>query len=137
MVSTHYVDESLDGLCAAFPSYVQTGPARRVIARRNRAERSKVGVVTGGGFGHLPVLAGYVGRGLLNACAVGDVFAGPPSDVCADAIRAAHAGAGVVCVLGNYGGDRMSFSNCEVEWQLRGGFASTARGQKRLSGQGS
>jgi len=85
----HYVDEALDGLCAAFPAYVRGGTAGRVIARQNGAERGKVGVVTGGGFGHLPVFAGYVGRGLLNACAVGDVFAGPPADVCADAIRAA------------------------------------------------
>ena len=89
----HYVDEALDGLCAAFPSYVRSGPGGRVIARQNGAERGKVGVVTGGGFGHLPVFAGYIGRGLLNACAVGDVFAGPPADVCADAIRAADGGA--------------------------------------------
>jgi dihydroxyacetone kinase-like protein len=55
------------------------------------------------------VFAGYVGDGLLSACAVGNVFAGPPADVCAEAIRAADGGKGVVCVLGNYGGDRMSF----------------------------
>lgn len=108
---TNYVDESLEGLCAAFSGYVRTGSTGRVIARRSGADRGKVGVVTGGGFGHLPVFAGYVGHGLLNACAVGDVFAGPPAEVCADAIRAADGGAGVVCVLGNYGGDRMSFAN--------------------------
>ena len=107
----NYVDESLDGLCAAFPGYARTGATGRVIVRGAGVERGKVGVVTGGGFGHLPLFAGYVGSGLLGACAVGDVFAGPPADVCADAIRAADGGAGVVCVLGNYGGDRMSFAN--------------------------
>ena len=112
-----YVNESLDGLCVAFPGYARSGPSSRVIVRQGGATRGKVGVVTGGGFGHLPVFAGYVGEGLLTACAVGDVFAGPPANVCADAIRAANGGAGVVCVLGNYGGDRMSFANAcdEVE----------------------
>lgn len=104
-----YVDESLDGLCAAFSGFTRTGRGGRVIARAAGATRGKVGVVTGGGFGHLPVFAGYVGEGLLGACAVGNVFAGPPADICAEAIRAADGGAGVVCVLGNYGGDRMSF----------------------------
>lgn len=104
-----YVGEALDGLCAAFDGYARTGRDGRVVVRRRVASRGKVGVVTGGGFGHLPVFAGYVGDGLLSACAVGDVFAGPPADVCADSIRAADGGAGVLCVLGNYGGDRMSF----------------------------
>lgn len=104
-----YVDESLDGLCSAFDGYERAGRTGRVIVRRVGPARHRVGVVTGGGFGHLPMFAGYVGGGLLSACAVGDVFAGPPADVCADTIRAAHGGAGVLCVLGNYGGDRMSF----------------------------
>jgi dihydroxyacetone kinase-like protein len=113
----HYVNEALDGLCAAFPAYARSGRTGRVIARAGGAAKGKVGVVTGGGFGHLPVFAGYVGDGLLSACAVGEVFAGPPADVCADSIRAANGGAGVVCVLGNYGGDKMSFANAcdEVE----------------------
>lgn len=112
-----YVDESLEGLCAAFASYDRKGSTRRVITRTESAAKGQVGVVTGGGFGHLPVFAGYVGEGLLSACAVGDVFAGPPVDVCAEAIRAGDGGAGVLCVLGNYGGDKMSFRQAcdEVE----------------------
>src|SRR3954451_5310632 len=101
-----YVDEALEGLCLTWPIYRKSG---RVIARSTGAAKGKVGVVTGGGFGHLPVFAGYVGDGLLTSCAVGNVFAGPPADICADAIRAADGGKGVACVLGNYGGDRMSF----------------------------
>lgn len=107
--SDRYVDEALEGLCAAFPGYRRVGRADRVIVRAAGAAAGKVGVVTGGGFGHLPVFAGYVGEGLLTACAVGNVFAGPPADICAEAIAAADGGAGVLCVLGNYGGDRMSF----------------------------
>src|SRR4249919_2983969 len=66
-----YVDESLDGLCAAFDGYARTGRGGRVIVKSGGPSRHHVGVVTGGGFGHLPVFAGYVGDGLLSACAVG------------------------------------------------------------------
>jgi dihydroxyacetone kinase-like protein len=82
-------------------------------------------VVSGGGFGHLPVFAGYVGTGVLSACAVGEVFAGPPVEVCGEAIRAADAGAGVVCVLGNYGGDRMSFAQACEDFEEEGGKSAT------------
>jgi phosphoenolpyruvate---glycerone phosphotransferase subunit DhaK len=120
-----YVDEALDGLCLAFPTYRRAGRTGRVIARAGGAATGRVGVVTGGGFGHLPVFAGYVGPGLLAACAVGEVFAGPPVEVCGEAIRAADGGAGVVCVLGNYGGDRMSFAQACDEFEDEGGSTTT------------
>lgn len=120
-----YVDEALDGLCAGFDGYRRTGRAGRVIARSDAPVQGKVGVITGGGFGHLPVFAGYVSPGMLDACAVGNVFAGPPSDICADALRAANGKAGVVCVLGNYGGDRMSFAQACDEFEDEGGSSAT------------
>lgn len=105
-----YVDELLDGMCAAHPEhYRQTGTGGRVIARPGKARAGKVGIVSGGGSGHLPVFAGYVGKGLLDACAVGDVFASPSVDQMADAIREANGGAGVLRLYGNYGGDIMNF----------------------------
>jgi dihydroxyacetone kinase-like protein len=121
----HYVDEALEGLCLAYPGYRRAGRTGRVIARAAGPAKGKVGVVTGGGFGHLPVFAGYVGHGLLGACAVGEVFAGPPVEVCGEAIRAADGGAGVVCVLGNYGGDRMSFAQACEEFEDDGGRTAT------------
>jgi dihydroxyacetone kinase-like protein len=120
-----YVDESLAGLCAAFPGYVRVGRASRVITRSAKPIAGRIGVVTGGGFGHLPVFAGYVAEGMLNACAVGNVFAGPPADICGEAIRAADGGAGVLCVLGNYGGDRMSFAQACDEFADDGGETAT------------
>ena len=117
-----YVDEALEGMCAAFSGYRKIG---RVVARAAGAANGKVGVVTGGGFGHLPVFAGYVANGMLSACAVGEVFAGPPVDVCEGAIRAADGGAGVVCVLGNYGGDRMSFATACDAFEDGGGKTAT------------
>ena len=103
-----YVDEMLDGLCAAHPG-VYAQPSPRVIARAGGATPGKVGLVTGGGSGHLPVFGGYVGTGLLDAAAIGDVFASPSAEQMAEAMRRADGGAGVVRLYGNYGGDVMNF----------------------------
>ncbi len=105
-----YVEEMLEGLVAAHPQYYRrAGEAGRVIARAAAPRPGKVGIVSGGGSGHLPVFTGYVGAGLLDACAIGEVFASPSVDQMADAIRAANAGAGVLRLYGNYGGDIMNF----------------------------
>ena len=111
-----YVTEMLEGLCLAHPQYYkQTGPEGRVIVRADGGMKGKVGIVSGGGSGHLPVFTGYVGKGLLDACAIGEVFSSPSVDQMADAIRAAHRGAGVLCLYGNYGGDNMNFDMaCEI-----------------------
>ena len=103
-----YVDETLAGLCAAYPSSYKLAGAR-VLARAGGPVRGKVGIVTGGGSGHLPVFLGYVGEGQLDACAVGNVFAGPRVADCMSAFQAADGGAGVLALYGNYGGDRMNF----------------------------
>jgi phosphoenolpyruvate---glycerone phosphotransferase subunit DhaK len=105
-----YVVEMLEGLCAAHPRYFQrSGAEGRVLARPEAPIAGKVGIVTGGGSGHLPVFTGYLGPGLLDACAIGDVFASPGAEPMADAIRAANGGAGVLRLYGNYGGDVMNF----------------------------
>ena len=105
-----YANETVEGLCAAHPRYYKrTGAEGRVIVRPDAPIEGKVGIVTGGGSGHLPVFTGYLGPGLLDACAIGDVFASPGVDLMADAIRAANGGAGVLRLYGNYGGDNMNF----------------------------
>jgi len=105
-----YVDEMLAGLVAAHPQFYRLhGDSGKVVARANNGRKGKVGIVTGGGSGHLPVFTGYVGEGLLDACAIGDVFASPSSEQMADAIRSADHGAGVLRLYGNYGGDVMNF----------------------------
>jgi dihydroxyacetone kinase-like protein len=105
---SRYVDEMLDGLCAAYPTLVRDPVNARVVRHRTPVSQ-RVGVVTGGGSGHLPLFVGYVGRGLVDACAVGDVFEGPTVDTCRQAIEVADGGRGVLCLFGNYGGDRMNF----------------------------
>lgn len=105
-----YVDEMLAGLTAAHPQYYRLyGDSGKVVARAQAGKAGKVGIVTGGGSGHLPIFTGYVGAGLLDACAIGDVFASPSAEQMADAIRVADSGAGVLRLYGNYGGDVMNF----------------------------
>ena len=105
-----FVNEMLEGLSAAHPGHFRrSGAEGRVLTRPDAPIAGKVGIVTGGGSGHLPVFTGYLGPGLLDACAIGEVFASPGVDLMADAIRAANGGAGVLRLYGNYGGDRMNF----------------------------
>ena len=105
-----YVDEMLEGLCPAHPEYFRrSGPQGRLISRATGVVPRKVGIVSGGGSGHLAVFTGFVGRGLLDACAIGEVFSSPLVDQMAEAIRVANGGAGVLRLYGNYGGDNMEF----------------------------
>ena len=110
-----FVEESIEGLVKSHPDVYAFAPDnKRVITRTTKAS-NKVGVVTGGGSGHLPVFTGYVGKGFLDACAVGSVFASPSVEQIASAIRNADNGNGVLCVIGNYGGDVMNFEMaCEM-----------------------
>lgn len=104
-----YVSEMLEGLVACHPTMKIVGDDQRVIVRSSEIASPKVGVVSGGGSGHLPLFTGYVGEGFLDACAIGNVFEGPSVNSCQDAIRAADHGQGVLLLFGNYGGDRMNF----------------------------
>jgi dihydroxyacetone kinase-like protein len=116
-----YVDEMLQGLCLAHGEALrQIGDDGRVIARTGGAIPGKVGIVTGGGSGHLPVFLGYIGAGLLDACAVGNVFAGPRVADCQAAAEAANGGAGILQLYGNYGGDRMNFDMAQEFLELEG-----------------
>jgi len=106
-----YVNEMLEGLCAAHPGQYRQLPGHpRVVVRAAAPRPGKVGIVTGGGSGHLPMFVGYVGPGLLDACAVGNVFAGQTVADAEVAMRAVSAGAGVLQLYGNYGGDKMNFN---------------------------
>lgn len=101
------VDEALEGFVAAHADLVRLA-SPRVVARRSPAG-GKVGVVVGGGSGHEPAFAGYVGVGLADAAACGNIFASPSADVALEAIRAASSGRGVILAYGNYAGDIMNF----------------------------
>lgn len=107
----HYVPELLEGLLAAHPNRLKAAAGDvHCIVRADAPKQGKVGIVTGGGSGHLPVFLGYVGPGLLDGCAVGDVFASPTIDQMYETTKAVNGGAGVLHLFGNYGGDVMNFA---------------------------
>src|SRR5687768_11146071 len=106
--ASDYVDEMLEGLVLAHPSLSLDGEAKRVVRRTEVARAGKVGIASGGGSGHLPLFTGYVGKGFLDTCSIGNVFEGPNIASCTEAIRLASSGAGVLLLYGNYGGDRMN-----------------------------
>jgi len=105
-----YVDDMLDGLMLYQPGLRRDDVAPRVVYTERSETAPRVGIATGGGSGHLPLFVGYVGSGLVDSCAVGNVFEGPSLLACERAIRRADKGSGVLCLLGNYGGDRMNFA---------------------------
>lgn len=109
-VPADFVDEMLDGVLLAHPEQLKAaGSDRRSLVRFDAPQEGKVGIVTGGGSGHLPVFLGYVGKGLASGVAIGNVFSSPSVDQIMDATRACDGGAGVLYLYGNYGGDVLNF----------------------------
>jgi dihydroxyacetone kinase-like protein len=104
-----FVPEMLDGLIKAHPDQLAYEEDLHCIVRADSPVRGKVALATGGGSGHLPVFLGYVGKGMLDGCAVGDVFASPSADQMYAVTNRIHGGAGVVYIYGNYGGDVLNF----------------------------
>ncbi len=102
------VEDSLRGYLAACPGLLQATAHPRVLRRTGPAVPGRVGVVTGGGSGHEPAFLGYIGPGLLDAVAIGEVFASPTAKSFHAAFQAADSGAGVACLYGNYAGDNMN-----------------------------
>jgi dihydroxyacetone kinase-like protein len=120
------VDEMLEGILAAHGDklYRPEGSPRAVVARHG-PRAGKVALVIGGGSGHEPTFLGFVGKGLADACAVGNVFASPPPQPAIDAAIAASGGAGVLFMYGNYAGDVMNFDMASEMLGLEGVEART------------
>ena len=111
---TDFVPEFLEGIELAYGDKVKLiGDDRRILVRSDQVKNGKVAIVTAGGSGHLPVFLGYVGQGMLDGCAVGNVFASPSSDNMLEMIREVDQGCGTLCLYGNYGGDKMNFRMAE------------------------
>jgi dihydroxyacetone kinase len=105
-----FVPEMLEGLLKAHPGHIAAVEANpQALVRVDAPLLGKVGLATGGGSGHLPVFLGYVGKGMLDGCAVGDVFAAPSADCMYEVTKRINGGKGVLYVYGNYNGDRMNF----------------------------
>jgi len=102
------VQDMLRGILVAHPELRQYETNPRVIGKAKPSPQGRVGIVTGGGSGHEPAFLGYVGPGLVDAVAVGEIFSSPTAKSFFDAFRAADHGAGVACLYGNYAGDNMN-----------------------------
>lgn len=103
------VRDMLDGMVAAHPRLLKNLPGTQIIVRADAPVSGKVGLVSGGGSGHEPAHAGYVGRGMLDAAVVGEVFTSPTPDQVLKAIKAVDSGNGVLLIIKNYSGDVMNF----------------------------
>jgi dihydroxyacetone kinase-like protein len=118
------LDESLDGFAAAHADIVELGADRKFVRRRVLSP-GKVALISGGGSGHEPLHAGFVGHGMLDAACPGQVFTSPTPDQMAAAIEAVDTGAGSLLIVKNYEGDVMNF-------EMAGELAA-AEGRKIMS----
>ncbi|MCG1028863.1 dihydroxyacetone kinase subunit DhaK [Virgibacillus halodenitrificans] len=105
----HAVQDMIKGLVAAYPQQLKQIKGTNVIIRKEAPVANKVGLVSGGGSGHEPAHAGYIGNGMLDAAVVGEVFTSPTPDQVLEAIKAVDSGAGVLLIIKNYTGDVMNF----------------------------
>lgn len=106
------IDEAIEGLVISAPHgnlvKLDTDPAIRIVAR-NDWDKSRVAVISGGGSGHEPAHAGFVGKGMLTAAVCGDLFASPSVDAVFNAIVAVTGEQGCLLIVKNYTGDRLNF----------------------------
>jgi phosphoenolpyruvate---glycerone phosphotransferase subunit DhaK len=103
------VTDALAGMAAAFPHSLSVDVNNKVVTRAGGPVPGKVGLVSGGGSGHEPLHAGYVGYGMLDGACAGEVFTSPVPDQVLLATKAASGGAGVLHIVKNYTGDVLNF----------------------------
>lgn len=113
------VTEMLDGLAYVHSDLVHRLPDFDIIARNEQAP-GQVGLISGGGSGHEPAHAGFVGDGMLSAAIAGAVFTSPTPDQILEAIKEADQGAGVFMVVKNYSGDIMNFEMAQELAEMEG-----------------
>ena len=110
------IAEMIEGMVGAHPDMLRVeGATGRAVVAVDGPRDGKVGIVIGGGSGHEPAFAGYVGRGLADAAAVGNVFASPSPAHIVEAAHAVDGGAGVLMLYGNYTGDVLNFTMAAEE----------------------
>lgn len=114
------VDESMEGFGLAHADHVIVHPDPLFVTRKDAPKAGKVGLVSGGGSGHEPLHAGYVGFGMLDAAVPGAMFTSPTPDAIIPATIAANSGAGVVHIVKNYTGDVLNFETAAEMVQADG-----------------
>lgn len=113
------VDEMIDGMVLSHPELIKRVPETGII-QRTFDKKGKVAIVSGGGSGHEPAHAGFVGKGMLSAAVCGAVFTSPTPDQILEAIKVADEGEGVFLVIKNYSGDIMNFEMAQELAEMDG-----------------
>jgi phosphoenolpyruvate---glycerone phosphotransferase subunit DhaK len=125
----HVVSEMLEGLLLAHPELLKTAENNpKNLVRKDAPVQNKVAVISGGGSGHLPLFLGYIGKGMLDGVAVGEIFASPSSKQILDVTKAVNGGKGVLYLYGNYGGDVMNFDMAGEMAEMEGIETATVIG---------
>ncbi len=105
----YIVEDMVKGYVKAHKDLIKRSEANdRVVQYVNAPVEGKVGLVTGGGSGHEPAFLGYVGKNMMDAVAVGEIFSSPSAQAFYDAFMSVDSGQGVACLFGNYAGDNMN-----------------------------
>ncbi len=107
--------ETIEGLALAYSHILKKLDGIQAVARKDAPVPGKVTVLTGGGSGHEPLFAGYVGRGLPDVSVAGNIFASPPPIPIMSAGRQIHSGRGILFLYGNYSGDMLNFDMAAEE----------------------
>lgn len=106
------VEDTIQGILKAYPNHLRKAKkeSKRALVRQEAPFEGKVGIATGGGSGHIPVFLGYVGKGLADGVAIGNVFSSPSAKEMFTVTKEVNSGEGVLHLFGNYSGDVMNFN---------------------------
>lgn len=117
---SNVVADMIEGLVLAHPDYVRKSENGNILIRKDAPVKGKVGLVSGGGSGHEPSHAGYIGYGMLDAAVCGEVFTSPTPDQVYEAIKEVNGGNGVLLIIKNYTGDIMNFEMAKEMAEIDG-----------------
>ena len=112
--------DALRGVELAHPDTVRVDHENRLVVRADAPRPGKVGLVSGGGSGHEPMHSGFVGLGMLDAAACGEVFTSPTPDPILEATKAVDGGKGVLHIVKNYTGDVLNFETAAEMAEMEG-----------------
>lgn len=118
--SEQVVEEMINGMVAAHPRNIKRLNEENIIVRHGTIDNEKVSLISGGGSGHEPAHAGYVGYGMLDAAVCGSVFTSPTPDKVYEAIKAVKSDKGVLLIIKNYSGDVMNFEMAQEMAEMDG-----------------
>lgn len=116
---SHIVEEMIEGMLLTHGDILERVEGSNVLKRKH-LKKGKVALVSGGGSGHEPAHAGFVGEGMLDAAVCGEVFTSPTPDQILEAIKAVDTGAGVLLIIKNYSGDVMNFEMAQELAEMEG-----------------